>query len=167
MSDSTTSPIAIPSSTSHTSSTSPLLSPDSIRKTTTSPPIDPSKLNNEPAPLPPPPVDQSTITPIPSSSTGGGLTSPPLRSPQDSVGAGAGAPLDSAYLDTGAPIEPASHPTIAETGVPASNGENGPGPRQGQLKRVEKKDGGDIIKLGSLGGEGLKMKPPTGSEEEL
>ncbi|KAK8849397.1 hypothetical protein IAR55_004729 [Kwoniella newhampshirensis] len=164
MSDSNTVPIPIPVATQASSSPSvaaPLTSPSSLHRNTTSPPIDPSKLNNELAPLPPPPIDQSTIVPIPSPTS-----SQPLRSPQGQDPPGTSAPLDSAYLDSGLPIEPASHPTIAETGVPASSGEQGPGPKQGQLKRVEKKSDGEIIKLGSLGGEGLKLKPATTGEED-
>ena len=62
------------------------------------------------------------------------------------------------------PVEPASHPTVAETGslskspVPGQ----GPGPKSGQLERREKKTGEGIIKLGSFGGEGLVAKPPPG-----
>ena len=108
----------------------------------TSPPIDPSKLNNTPAPIP----------------TGSGAdlkdnaqpVEPPLRSPE----------TETPYLDNGIISEPASHPTVAETGVLAeSPGQQG-GPKKGQLKKVEggeKKDG--IISLGSFGGEGLMAKP--------
>ncbi|WVQ79548.1 hypothetical protein IAT38_001647 [Cryptococcus sp. DSM 104549] len=155
-------PIPIPGSSSEahptlasSSSSDPatLTSLESRRKSTVSPPIDPSKLNNLPAPLPP----------APAPSSGDEARSPPRRS---SVGDARSPPTDSAYLDTGAPAEPASHPTIAETGVLASNGEAGPGPRQGQLKRVEKKSDGEIIKLGSLGGDGLKLKP-VGKDDEF
>lgn len=58
-------------------------------------------------------------------------------------------------------MEPASHPTVAETGVLGSSADgSGPGPKTGQLKRVdggEKKEG--VISLGSFGGEGLMAKP--------
>ena len=109
----------------------------------TSPPLDPSKLNQQPAPLP------MTADP----------TSPQsLRSP-DSAG-----PIDSAYLDNGLTETP-SHPTIAETGELAHSSETGPGPMSGQLKRVKGGEKGqkEIIKMGSFGGEGLVLKPPMGS----
>jgi hypothetical protein len=62
------------------------------------------------------------------------------------------------------PVEPASHPTVAETGSlsKSPNTEQGPGPKSGQLERREKKTGEGIIKLGSFGGEGLVAKPPPG-----
>ncbi|WVR08346.1 hypothetical protein IAU60_005399 [Kwoniella sp. DSM 27419] len=130
---------------------------DEARQAAASPPIDPSKLNNQPAALPTSPrtATEANTSPM----------SPPLRdgTGQSPLAAGA-APggadnLDSAYLDTGMPVEPSSHPTIAETGVLSSSPNQGP--RQGQLKRVEKKADDAIISLGSLGGEGLKMKPPV------
>jgi hypothetical protein len=118
---------------------------------TSPPPIDPSKLNHTPAPIPVPHAEATDTHPL----------SPPLRSPNNGE-----QNLDSAYLDTtnssGGPVEPASHPTIAETGILENRtGEDGgAGPKSGQLKRVdggEKKDG--LISLGSFGGEGLMAKP--------
>ncbi|ORY35044.1 hypothetical protein BCR39DRAFT_516316 [Naematelia encephala] len=122
-----------------------------IRSKATSPPLDPSKLNQQPAPLP---------IPIPSSSESD-VTSTPLRStPSDGDSA-------SAYLDTGVPVEPASHPTVAETGVPTGGDGTGPGPKTGQLQRNTSgpKSGGNIIRLGSLGGDGLDAKPPPAEGE--
>ncbi|WVO13642.1 hypothetical protein L204_101263 [Cryptococcus depauperatus] len=128
------------------------------RKAATSPPIDPSKLNNQPASLPPQPENDSPYKES---------IFPPLHSPVDGPpqypGQSFSPPQDSAYLDMGAPIELASHPTIAETGILASGGESGP--KSGQLKRAEKSDG-SIIKLGSLGGDGLKIKPPVSREDD-
>ncbi|WRT69370.1 uncharacterized protein IL334_006354 [Kwoniella shivajii] len=121
---------------------------EEARQATTSPPIDPTRLNNQPAVLPPssPPTHTNANT---------NPLSPPLRDTD--------APLDSAYLDSGAQLEPSSHPTIAETGVLQSPDEN-PGPKQGQLRRASKPQSGEeIIKLGSLGGEGLQDKPASGS----
>ncbi|KAK1923867.1 hypothetical protein DB88DRAFT_511388 [Papiliotrema laurentii] len=111
----------------------------------TSPPLDPSKLNNAPADLPTPPPAQGPSEP-----------SAPLRSPESGA-------HDSAYLDTGLAESP-SHPTVAETGS-LTVGSADAGPRSGQLKRVEggAKGEKEIIKLGSLGGQGLKLKPPVGS----
>ncbi|WVF68831.1 hypothetical protein IAT40_003604 [Kwoniella sp. CBS 6097] len=149
------------------------------KASTSSPPIDPSKLNNLPANLPTsPPLNSTqanTASPF----------SPPLRSPDSSSlpGSASASALDSTstltsngsgvdptspsgYLDTGMPIEPSSHPTIAETGILASSPDGNPGPRQGQLKRAEKPNSPEgIIKLGSLGGEGLKIKPPVRAED--
>ncbi|WWC93134.1 uncharacterized protein L201_008101 [Kwoniella dendrophila CBS 6074] len=127
-----------------------------------SPPIDPSKLNNQPAPLMSPPLD-STLTHTEANTT---MTQQPLRSPNQETSLN-----DSVYLDGQQPIEPSSHPTIAETGIlstSSSDPTGGPGPKQGQLKRVESKPQSpdNIIKLGSLGGEGLKMKPPTESPSD-
>jgi hypothetical protein len=106
----------------------------------TSPPIDPSKLNHTPAPIPLGSELKDTAQPV----------EPPLRSPE----------TETPYLDNGIISEPASHPTVAETGVLAeSPGQQG-GPKKGQLRKVEggeKKDG--IISLGSFGGEGLMAKP--------
>ncbi|TYJ56872.1 hypothetical protein B9479_002483 [Cryptococcus floricola] len=156
-------PIPIPASTPSSALTSPppvsdavMTSPTSgsAHRKATSPPIDPSKLNNQPAPLP---AQAESDSPPQNSfgSSGGSGASAPSRSPENPL-------TDSAYLDQ--PAEQSSHPTIAETGVPASNGE--PGPSQGQLKRAEKPKGSEgIIKLGSLGGDGLKMKPPVDREE--
>lgn len=127
-------------------------SPDARRKSNPSPPIDPSRLNNHPAPLPEQPGSSQDEP-----------RSPPLRSPQNSTSPHSVTAAGSAYLDTGLPAEPASHPTVAETGALSSSHETGP--RQGQLKRVEKKGDGGIIKLGSLGGDGLKVKPPMGRED--
>ena len=110
----------------------------------TSSSLDPSKLNQQPAAIPP--TDSSDPT------------SQTLRSAGDPTS------TDSAYLlDAGTPHEPASHPTVAETGALAKSG---PGPMSGQLKRVEggeRKNGKGIIKLGSFGGEGLAAKPAAGS----
>lgn len=108
----------------------------------TSPPIDPTKLNHNPAPIPLGADLKDNAQPV----------EPPLRSPE----------TETPYLDNGIISEPASHPTVAETGVlagPGSPGQQG-GPKKGQLKKVEggeKKDG--IISLGSFGGEGLMAKP--------
>ncbi|ODN78299.1 hypothetical protein L202_03943 [Cryptococcus amylolentus CBS 6039] len=167
-SNTTAAPIPIPASTASSALTSPppvsdavMTSPTSAHRKATSPPIDPSKLNNQPAPLPAQAESDSPIAEPRSSprnsfgSSGGSGAFAPSRSPENPL-------TDSAYLDQ--PAEPASHPTIAETGVPASNGE--PGPSQGQLKRAEKPKGSEgIIKLGSLGGDGLRMKPPVDREE--
>ncbi|OCF31248.1 hypothetical protein I317_06195 [Kwoniella heveanensis CBS 569] len=173
-------PTAIPSTTLEGASAHIQPAMDSMataeearKASTSSPPIDPSKLNNLPANLPTSPplshTQANTASPF----------SPPLRSPDasttstSSLSAGGSAPdssLDttspSGYLDTGMPIEPSSHPTIAETGILASSPDGNPGPRQGQLKRVEKPNSPEgIIKLGSLGGEGLKIKPPVRAED--
>ena len=113
------------------------------RESATSPPIDPSKLNHTPAVIPASPSksQQANIAePV----------EPPLRSPE----------TETPYLDTGIITEPASHPTVAETGVMAGSPGQDKGPVKGQLRKVEggeKKDG--IISLGSFGGEGLAMKP--------
>lgn len=113
----------------------------------TSPPIDPSKLNNQPAVIPVSPEGKEMAQPVDPS---------PLRSPEGPDGGGS-----SAYLDTNTNTEPASHPTVAETGsLLATSPSGGGGPRKGQLRKVEggeKKDG--IISLGSFGGEGLAAKP--------
>jgi hypothetical protein len=114
------------------------------RETATSPPIDPSKLNHTPAVIPLSPSKSQTQTDIAQP------VEPPLRSPDN----------ETPYLDTGIITEPASHPTVAETGVMAGSPGQDKGPVKGQLKKVEggeKKDG--IISLGSFGGEGLAMKP--------
>ncbi|KAL7424824.1 hypothetical protein Q5752_000508 [Cryptotrichosporon argae] len=122
-------------------------------RTAASPPLDPSKLNHTPAPLPIPIQSHAAHT-------------EPLRAVPD-VGAGAGAgvgeagPADSAYLDAGAGAEPASHPTIAETGA---LGSPGAGPKTGQLARRESDANREIIKLSSFGGEGLQIKPPRAAE---
>ncbi|RSH93602.1 hypothetical protein EHS25_006247 [Saitozyma podzolica] len=170
-----TAPVAIPGSHPASTSTSagaPALAPlgpplDKV----TSPPIDPSKLNNAPAPLP---------EPSPSDSSGSNTArrasnnSPPLRSPETGLpvsnAAGESAASDSAYLDTGVPVEPASHPTIAETGELAKSPESGPGPRSGQLQRAHVEPGRRVIRLGSFGGEGLIARPappPPGDEADL
>ncbi|WVW86557.1 hypothetical protein I302_108607 [Kwoniella bestiolae CBS 10118] len=162
----------IPTSSSSSSSTAiPLtndnVGPDSLatleetRNATVSPPIDPTKLNNQPVPLPSPPLHptHSNGTGSSPSHTESNTT---LRSPTGELGGGA--TIESAYLDGAMPVEPSSHPTIAETGVLSQSPVDGPGPKQGQLKRAEKpKSDEGIIKLGSLGGEGLKIKPPTES----
>ena len=135
---------------SSSSSTAPVAIPG--RKDVTSPPLDPSKLNQAPADLPsPPPKSSSQSDPEPTA---------PLRSPD---GQGSSNTLESAYLDTGLTETP-SHPTVAETGA-LSSSVQGPGPRSGQLKRNDQgaKPEKEIIKLGSLGGEGLAIKPPVGS----
>jgi hypothetical protein len=126
------------------------------RSSAQSPPIDPSKLNHTPAPIPIPANDDPEG--LAAGGAGAGLTSPPLRDATTESNS------SSAYLDGGMPIEPASHPTVAETGSLSkspSTGE-GPGPKSGQLERREKKTGEGIIKLGSFGGEGLVAKPPPG-----
>jgi len=115
------------------------------RETATSPPIDPSKLNNTPAVIPLSPSNSHS-----QSQPQGPEASPPLRSSD----------AETPYLDTGVITEPASHPTVAETGVMSSSPGQETGPVKGQLKKVEggeKKDG--IISLGSFGGEGLMAKP--------
>lgn len=127
-------------------------SPTRTREGLTSSPLDPSKLNHDLAPIPSNPH-----------STDSHITSPNLRE-VDAWPNFASESNDSPYVDQGAPLEPASHPTVAETGI-LSKG-LGPGPTSGQLKRVEggeRKDGKGIIKLGSFGGEGLMAKPPAGS----
>lgn len=106
----------------------------------TSPPIDPSKLNHAPAPIPVGSDHAEMSQPV----------EPPLRSPE----------TETPYLDTGVVTEPASHPTVAETGTLGQSPNQSGGPKKGQLKKVEggeKKDG--IISLGSFGGEGLTAKP--------
>lgn len=128
------------------------------RESAASPPIDPSKLNNTPAVIP--------LSPSNSNSNSQAIdisqpVEPPLRSPETES--------QTPYLDTGVPTEPASHPTVAETGVLSSSPSQEKGPKKGQLKKVEggeKKDG--IISLGSFGGEGLMAKPsrsPSISQE--
>lgn len=115
-----------------------------------SPPIDPAKLNQTPAPLPPVAADQA---PDPPRTQNVPPTSPPLRSPEGLEASGS-----SSYLDEG---EVPQHPTIAETGVLAASPRTGPEDKSGQLKRVEGGERHDgIIKLGSFGGEGLMAKPP-------
>jgi hypothetical protein len=120
-----------------------------------SPPLDPSKLNQQLAPLPP---ARAPVQAADSSSAE--QPQQPLRSPESSAPGGVG---ESAYLDTGVTETP-SHPTVAETGDLGESAE-GPGPKSGQLKRREggEKKGDGIIKLGSLGGEGLTRKPPMAS----
>jgi hypothetical protein len=119
--------------------------PPTNRPPLTSPPLDPSKLNQNLAPLPPLASSQSPAEPTPNNET------------------------DTPYLDSG-PVETPSHPTIAETGTLnlTSSREGGGsgqesdatgGPISGQLKRVERKEGDGIVKLGSFGGEGLVAKP--------
>ncbi|WWC65541.1 uncharacterized protein I303_108159 [Kwoniella dejecticola CBS 10117] len=126
---------------------------EETRNATTSPPIDPRKLNNQPAPLPSPPLSSPNHTEANTTSA-----QQPLRSPTSET------TLDSVYLNEGIPNEPSSHPTIAETGVLSQSPSDGPGPKHGQLKRAEKPSGDEgIIKLGSFGGEGLARKPPTDS----
>lgn len=126
------------------STTAPLPIPG--RSSALSPPLDPSKLNQNPADLPAPPPKEGPPEPT-----------APLRSPESG-------PHDSAYLDTGISESP-SHPTVAETGVLSSSVGGSGGPKSGQLRRNEAGAKGEkeIIKLGSLGGEGLKIKPPVGS----
>ncbi|WVQ96359.1 hypothetical protein IAU59_003464 [Kwoniella sp. CBS 9459] len=179
-------PTAIPSTTLEGASAQTQPAVDSMataeearKASTSSPPIDPSKLNNLPANLPTSPplssTQANTASPF----------SPPLRSPpaggdSSSFGLGGSASGSAApsgngavdptspsgYLDTGMPVEPSSHPTIAETGILASSPDGNPGPRQGQLKRAEKPNSPEgIIKLGSFGGEGLKIKPPVQAED--
>lgn len=116
----------------------------SARRTSNSTPVDPSKLNNTPAALPPSPDNGHSDN-----------DSPPLRSPSDMNG---GVMMDSAsgYLDPVA--ETPSHPTVAETGVLAND--HGPGPATGQLQRRESQPGRRIVRLASFGGEGLVAKPP-------
>jgi hypothetical protein len=112
-----------------------------------SPPIDPSKLNQTPAIIPLSPTN-STMKATDVSQP----VEPPLRSPETEN--------PTPYLDTGIPTEPASHPTVAETGPMSGSPATETGPKKGQLKKVEggeKKDG--IISLGSFGGEGLVLKP--------
>jgi hypothetical protein len=114
------------------------------RESATSPPIDPSKLNNTPAVIPLSPSNSHSQSLSQSSEA-----APPLRSSD----------AETPYLDTGI-TEPASHPTVAETGVMSESPGQEKGPVKGQLKKVEggeKKDG--IISLGSFGGEGLMAKP--------
>lgn len=110
------------------------------REEATSPPIDASKLNHTPAPIPFGSETKEMAHPV----------EPPLRSPE----------TETPYLDSGIVTEPASHPTVAETGILAESPGQSLGPKKGQLKKVEggeKKDG--IISLGSFGGEGLMAKP--------
>lgn len=129
-----------------TKTSPPKTDPTELRSGMTSPPIDPSQLNNTPAPIPIPSTEHISSDNTP--------TSPPLRSPEAST---------SAYMDTGIPLEPASHPTVAETGnLARSPSQSGPGPKSGQLERKERKQGEGIIKLGSFGGEGLVAKPVPG-----
>ncbi|WOO79395.1 uncharacterized protein LOC62_02G002918 [Vanrija pseudolonga] len=109
-------------------------------------PVDPSKLNNAPAPLPPQHIEPA---------------SPPPPEPLNIPGGG-GATADSAYLNAGdAPVEPPSHPTVAETGTFATSFGHGDGPTHGQLQRRESDVKRRIIRLASFGGEGLKIKPPV------
>ena len=126
-----------PTTTQSTSSTSAAAAPQ--------PPLDPTKLNHTPAPLP------LTSDPEPAS------LATRAESSND---------VDTPYLDGGL-VEPASHPTVAETGLlHKSPSRDGPGPVSGQLKRVEggeRRSGDGIIKLGSFGGEGLMAKPAMGS----
>ena len=143
--ESTTAPLPIPADTT-TPTTATTAGTTADRPITSPPPLDPSKLNHTPAPLPTP--DAPTLAD----------PTAPLRSPESG-------PHDSAYLDTGLSESP-SHPTVAETGTLSPQvSRDGPGPKQGQLKRVEVDKGSprEIIKLGSFGGEGLEMKPPVGS----
>ncbi|CAD6591321.1 MAG: hypothetical protein TREMPRED_006070 [Tremellales sp. Tagirdzhanova-0007] len=133
----------------HSSDTTPPTSPTASlpRSEIASPLLDPSKLNHQAATLPTPAPD---------------TTAPALRFAEPASDSFSDSSA-SAYLDTGVPLEPASHPTVAETGTLAKSG---PGPMSGQLKRVEggeRKDGKGIIKLGSFGGEGLMAKPALGS----
>lgn len=54
----------------------------------------------------------------------------------------------------------ASHPTVAETGIPVDNSHSaqGPGPATGQLERREKPEAGHgVVRLNSLGGAGLEQ----------
>lgn len=107
-------------------------------------PMDASKLNHTPAPLPLPPSPEHRND----------EPSPPLRS-TDGVGRAGDSP--SGYLDEEAPAP--LHPTVAETGALASP-TGGPGPSHGQLQRRESQPTRRIIRLASFGGEGLVAKPP-------
>jgi hypothetical protein len=117
-------------------------------------PMDASKLNHTPAPLPPlpsPPADDHS--------------SPPLRSPDGIVpGASMGTDSSAGYLEE-APAP--SHPTVAETGALSTSPGHGPGPSHGQLQRRESQVGRRIIRLASFGGEGLVAKPPLAQEGDL
>ncbi|RXK38881.1 hypothetical protein M231_03830 [Tremella mesenterica] len=124
----------------------------------TSPPIDPSKLNNAPAPLPP--IAQTELS---QELQANASTASSLRSPDGPEGV-----HSSAYLDQG---EVPSHPTVAETGLPLGQTERGvpkspvvEADRTGQLPRKEggEKKTEEIIKLNSFGGEGLAAKPAPG-----
>jgi len=70
--------------------------------------VDPNALNNSPAPIP---KKESPETILPS------IT---LPEPQSAI-------------STGTVTVPATHPTVAETGVPIIAGEDGPGPSHGSL----------------------------------
>lgn len=96
------------------------------------------------------------------------MQSPPLRSVDGPAGSSAPTSASSGgdYLGT---QETASDPTVAETGD-LSSSEAHPGPAQGQLRRVsggERKPSEGIIRLASLGGEGLIAKPPKGEGEDV
>ncbi|KAL1409462.1 hypothetical protein Q8F55_003445 [Vanrija albida] len=136
-----TSPLASQMSTAAAAADVPALAPPPLERRKSAP-VDPSKLNNAPAPLPP-----QHVAPA----------SPPPPEPLNVPGN-----ADSAYLSTGdAPVEPPSHPTVAETGTFATSFGHGDGPVQGQLQRRESDVKRRIIRLASFGGEGLKIKPPV------
>jgi molecular chaperone GrpE (heat shock protein) len=102
---------------SHPSTSSPHLAAHS--PVSSPPPIDPTHLNNSPAPIP----QHPTITSSPK------VSAVPLVIPEH---AAADHPL-SAGADSSSSIP--TVPTIAETGVPVSAGDRGPGPATGSLSR--------------------------------
>jgi len=130
-----------------------------------------SHLNNSPAPLPTSPhasfgqgtVGTSAVSPAPLS---GGVPTPvhkhhssfdhPVQSTHQSFG-------QESALQTDRPAgdvigDAPSHPTVAETGIPVDGSANGgPGPSSGQLQRRDKPSPGEgVVRLNSLGGEGLQ-----------
>lgn len=130
-----------------------------------------SHLNNSPAPLPTSPhasfgqgtVGGSAVSPT---ALSGGVPAPvhkhhssfdhPAQSTHQSFG-------QESALQTDRPAgdvigDAPSHPTVAETGIPVDGSANGgPGPSSGQLQRRDKPSPGEgVVRLNSLGGEGLQ-----------
>jgi hypothetical protein len=133
-----------------------------------------SHLNNSPAPLPTSPhasFGQGTMGSSAVSSTPltGGAPTPvhkhhssfdhPVQSTRQSFGQESALQTDRpAGSAIGDDMAAPSHPTVAETGIPVDASANGgPGPSSGQLQRRDKPSPGEgVVRLNSLGGEGLQ-----------
>jgi hypothetical protein len=122
---STTSAIPIPVPATH--STGP------AGATPLSPPLDPKKLNQAPAPLPTSPEGSTTVVDT-------AVTSPDVTSPLAGI-----------------------TPTVAETGVPISAGGKGPGPASGSLADLRRERFGtaDVSPGVSLGPSATSGAPPA------
>lgn len=137
-----------------------------------------SHLNNSPAPIPHSPhasFGQGTAASPPQHGVGA-LNAPaahkhrssfdhPVQSSHPSFGAEQGGRQgsfgESALTTDPVPLNDeavASHPTVAETGIPVDTSYGGPGPATGQLERREKPEAGQgVVRLNSLGGAGLEQ----------